>query len=87
MHVSDQSMVPATSIPDDLLLIMQSYVDPVPQPQIPTGGPSTFVAQALKVSARGKTDDEWSDGEDEVEMAIRVESDSEDSSNDLSSSQ
>jgi hypothetical protein len=67
------------SIPDDLLLIMQSYVDPLPQ---------TFSDNPLNVGrqqsspvesavANEPTNHEHTD-EDEVELAIQVESTGED---------
>ncbi|KAG8780138.1 hypothetical protein FRC12_023408 [Ceratobasidium sp. 428] len=73
----------ATSIPDDLLLIMQSYVDPVPQPTAPPAGPSRLPQEALTPAAKER-DDEWSEGEEEVEATILVESDEEDIQDDLS---
>lgn len=62
-----------TSIPDDLLLIMQSYVDPVPH--APHDGPSAPRPKQTPMSVKpSETADVWSEGEDEVESAIQVES-------------
>ncbi|QRV94977.1 Gar1/Naf1 RNA-binding region protein [Ceratobasidium sp. AG-Ba] len=63
-------------IPEDLLLIMQSYVDPI-TPSTPTAGPSTLAKQPPKVPAQ-LADDEWSEGEDVVEATLIIDSDEED---------
>ncbi|KAG8735834.1 hypothetical protein FRC10_010095 [Ceratobasidium sp. 414] len=67
----------ATSIPDDLLLIMQSYVDPIPRPMATSSDDSRPAGEAPQVQG-GEVDDEWSEGEDDVEATILVESDDED---------
>ncbi|KAG9119224.1 hypothetical protein FRC07_005838, partial [Ceratobasidium sp. 392] len=66
-----------TSLPDDLLLIMQSYIDPIPQHTISprAAGPSRSVQEVPEL-AEG-AEDEWSEGEDEVEATILVEKDDE----------
>ncbi|KAG9079063.1 hypothetical protein FRC06_007970, partial [Ceratobasidium sp. 370] len=65
----------ATSLPDDLLLIMQSYVDPIPEPTTSSGDASRPTREAPEVQGEA---DEWSEGEDEVEATILVESDGQD---------
>ena len=66
-------MDPSTAIPDDLLLIMQSYVD-LPPPTSRDGPSASRPKQALAPVKVTEAADDCSEEEDEVESAIQVES-------------